>query len=441
MPSPLPVDNSSPSHVRFGPPLRICIDARLTSGGELGGVEQFVIGLASGLSQLSDGDEEYWFLTHHKNDEWLQPYLRGACRILHGTAATRQPRWTQAINHVPLLRSAARKVLASVRYRRLGTAALPLPHSDGLIEQSGFDVMHFPTQSAFLTSLPSIYQPWDLQHLHLPQYFTPETRRRRETEYRAFCAQARMVAVATTWQKEDLIKQYQLAEEKVRVVEPAAVIDAYPTPSPADLEALRLKLRLPPRFVFYPAQTWPHKNHLKLLEALALLREREGLVVPLVASGKLNDFFPEIERKVRELGLQDKVMFPGFVSPLELQCLYRLCRGMIFPTLFEGFGLPLVEAFLAGVPSACSNVTSLPAQAGDAALIFDPYQIKEIAAALRRIWTDDALCDRLATRGRQRVAGFTWDRTARLFRAHYRRLTGRLLSPTDEALLSTSPLI
>ena len=420
-------------------PLRVCVDARLAGGGSLGGVEQFVIGLADGLSKLKDeGFEEYYFLAYADNDEWLRPYVSGACRIMHGAAATRSAGAARALSNFPRLRSAARRVLAPLLRSERATSRLPLARSDGTIERARFDLVHFPTQSAFLTNVPSIYHPWDLQHLHLPQYFTPEQVRKRETEYRAFCAQARLVSVASRWQKLDLIKQYGLAEDKVCVVAAAPVVSAYPTPTDEDLGQARRKFSLPARFVFYPAQTWPHKNHLGLLEALALLREREGLAVPLVSSGKKNDFYAEIERRAKELGLETQVSFLGFVSPLELQSLYRLCRAMIFPTLFEGFGMPLVEAFEAGAPVACSNVTSLPEQAGDAALVFDPRSTEETADALRRLWTDDELCRSLVARGRERVRAFTWERTARTFRAHYRRIASRPLTPDDAALLSAS---
>jgi glycosyltransferase involved in cell wall biosynthesis len=420
-------------------PLRVVIDARLASG-TLGGVEQFIIGLADGLSQLNDGPEEFLFLTYAGRDAWLKPYIGGSCRIIHGTAATRQPAWTRALKLLPFVRPLARKLLSPVLARR-APARLPLPRSDGMVERAGVDLIHFPTQSAFLTEVPSIYHPWDLQHLHLPQYFTPEVVAAREHAYRAFCAQARMVCVATTWQRRDMIEQYGLPEEKVQVVAAAPVLSAYPSPSVEDLREAARKFGLPPSFIFYPAQTWAHKNHLGLLDALALLRQREGLRVPLVSSGKLNDFHPEIERRARELGLDDGVRFLGFVSPLELQCLYRLARAMIFPTFFEGFGLPVLEAFLAGVPVACSNVTSLPEQAGDAALIFDPRSPAEIADAVRRLWTDDQLCLSLVARGHERARLFTWHHTARLFRAHYRRLANRTLSPADQTLFSAPPII
>ena len=137
--------------------LQVVIDARFAGGGELGGVEQFVIGLASGLAGLSDAEEQYSFLTYEGLDEWLRPYIGGSCVILNGSGATRHPRYLSGLAQSRLLRSAARKILRPLMRREQFASRLPMPRSDGLIEQMGVDLIHFPMQSAFLTSVPSIY--------------------------------------------------------------------------------------------------------------------------------------------------------------------------------------------------------------------------------------------------------------------------------------------
>lgn len=412
-----------------GSRLRVCVDARLATG-LAGGVEQFVIGLASGLSKLTDGDEEYLFLAYADADAWIRPYLSGPCRLLHASTPSRPPAWRRAAGRLPFVKKAwhALSPLA-------GRSMVRLSKSDGTVEGSGAEIMHFTSQGGFLTDVASIYHPWDLQHLHLPQFFDPRQRLAREVLYRAFCDQATVVSVASRWCQEDLMRHYGLPEEKVQVVPMAPVLSAYPVPTREALAATRAKFALPEAFVFYPAQTWAHKNHLGLLEALAILRDRYGLRAPLVCSGHTNSFFPAIQKRARALRLDDQARFLGFITPLELQCLYKLCRCMVFPTKFEGWGMPLMEAFLAGTPVASSSVTSLPEQAGDAALIFDPDRPEEMAAAIRRLWTDEATRTLLAERGKKNVERFTWERTARLFRAHYRRIANRLLAEEDRALL------
>lgn len=414
---------------------RICIDARLDPGYS-GGVEQVVIGLAQGLSSLTDGNEEYYFLTHPGADEWLLPYLGNRCHLLHSKRGW-QRTWRRAVaSRFPMVRKALEKIGALAVER-----AIDIPRSNGTIEHAGINLMHFTLQAAFLTDIPSIYHPHDLQHIHLPEYFSDYERRGRTALYRRFSDQAQTVAVSSSWVRQDLADNLEIPLEKTVVVPLAPSTEAYSSPSADDLLETRQKLDLPDVFAFYPAQTWPHKNHIRLIEAAAILKERSDLQVPLVFSGRKGDFYPTLEKRIRELGLSDQVRFTGFVSPLELQCLYRLCRCVVIPTKFEAASFPLWEAFLAGAPTACSSVTSLPRQAGDAALIFDPDDSHDIATCVQRLWADESLRTSLAERGKNSVKRFSWKQTARVFRAHYRRILSLELTDQDHALLNDEPLI
>ncbi len=173
----------------------------------------------------------------------------------------------------------------------------------------------------------------------------------------------------------------------------APITDEYPTPQPGDLDRVRLEHRLPDRFILYPAQTWPHKNHAGLLEALALLRGR-GHVVSLVSTGYLNTHANVLQGQARRLGLSGDIKWLGFVDPATLRTLYALATAVVVPTRFEAASGPVWEAFAAGVPVACSDVTSLPEQVGDAALTFDPDDIEAMADAILALWTDAELRQR-----------------------------------------------
>jgi glycosyltransferase involved in cell wall biosynthesis len=159
-----------------------------------------------------------------------------------------------------------------------------------------------------------------------------------------------------------------------------------------------------------------------------------------VCPGRQNDHYRRIARRVTELRLDEQVSFPGFVSPLQLRGLYELAEGLVFPSRFEGWGLPVCEAFSASVPVASSSATSLPDLVGDAGLLFDPDDTEQIAAAVLLLWTDPELRSDLAERGRERGEQFNFNRTARLFRAHYRRVGGQPLSEEDRILLANPPL-
>jgi glycosyltransferase involved in cell wall biosynthesis len=311
--------------------------------------------------------------------------------------------------------------------------------SDGTIEAAGVDVVHFPFQDAFTTEVPSLYQPHDLQHLHLPDLLSPWIRKRRERIYRTHCERAAAVVTMSSWGRRDFIERYGLPEERVWVVPGASVLPEYPAPSPSEREEIRGRLSLPGSFLFYPAQPWPHKNHELLLEALAVVRERTGTTIPLVCSGAPPGHFHQVRDRAIELGFEKTAIFPGFVSPTELRALYELATALVFPSRFEGWGLPVCEAFSAGLPVASSSATGLPDLVGDAGLIFDPESTDGIADAVQRLWTDEDLRRQLAERGRKRSELFSWDRTARLFRAHYRRIGGRTLAEEDRILLAAPP--
>lgn len=367
------------------------IDARVRPGLS-GGLEQFIVGLAHGLSGLIDGAERYLFLCRPGEDAWLRPYIGGSCEIVEGQ----------------------------------GTEGLSggLPSSDGTLEALGAHLIHFARQDAFATEVPSIYQPWDLQHLHLPSFFEPDAIFARERRYRAFCSRARHVVVASSWGKADLVEQYGLQPDRISVIPVPAPTSAY-TALTAEREAeIARALALPPRFAVYPAQTWQHKNHLRLLDALAWLRDERGLRVDLVCTGRTNEHFPAIERAIERLALGDQVRFLGFIGTEEMQAVYRNARALVFPSLFEGWGLPVAEAMSIGRPIACSRVTSLPDMVGDAAILFDPTDARDIAESIAQVWTDEDLRHRLTNRGLGRASGLTWSGTALAYRALYRATAG-----------------
>ena len=420
-------------------PLRVCIDARLVSG-ERGGVEQVIIGLASALSRLDDGDERYLFLVDPGHSAWLEPFVFGPSSLLtsggqaEGQAVRRGP--ARAARRI--LRAAIPAPIRSAVASRVRPAFRP-PESDGSIERAGADVMHFPMQVGFGTAVPTIFAPHDLQHLHLPEFFTPGQIADRERSYRALCAQASIVTLMSTWGRDDIIARYGLAPEKIRVVPGAAATTAYDPPSEIDIAAARHRLALPERFAFYPAKAWPHKNHLRLVAALKLLRDR-GVEVPVVFTGAQDGRELAVLAEADALGVTDLIHFVGFVTPTELSAIYGLARMMVFPSLFEGWGLPILEALAAGLPLACSNVTCLPAVTAGAAELFDPNDPAAIADAVGRVWQDDRLRERLIAAGLARATCFSWDHSARMFRACYRMLGGRELSAEDRALLDAPPL-
>lgn len=411
--------------------LRVAIDARIVSGA-FGGVEQFTIGIVNALSRLTDGSEEYTVLAYRDAAAWVAQFVGGPCRLVLAEAAPTPSRWRSLAP--PRMHRSLRRPWHALKATR-GAAAVPLPESDGTLEALA-DVVHFPTQNAVITDLPSLYHPWDLQHRHLPELFTSYERLWRDVRYPTFARQASVVFVASEWGRTDLASVYSDLAPKIHVVPVPPVTEFYPEPSQADVERVRRTFGLEVPFAYYPAKTWPHKNHAVLLEALALLRSG-GLRVPLVCSGGAVGDFAAIVAQVRQLSLGDQVRFLGYVSPIEVESLYRLARCLIYPSRFEGWGLPLMEAFRAGLPVACSTATCLPEQVGNAAQTFDPDDPEAVAIALAQLWRDASMRHELRRRGRTRVMRHSWARTAKVFRTHYRRVAGHELTDEDHELVTT----
>lgn len=421
-------------------PLRVCVDARLVSG-ERGGVEQVVIGLADGLSHLDDGDEQYRFLVNPGHTAWLEPFISGPSSLLMSSSSPALPARPRGL--LGAVRGLARTsvpgpIREALRKRR--PRPYRLPASDGSIERAGVDVIQFPMQVGFATEVPSLYAPHDLQHLHLPQFFSEEAIAERELRYRALCEQASIVTMMSSWGRDDIVARYGLPPEKVRVVPGGPAIEAYEPPTETEIAATRSRLELPQRFALYPAKVWPHKNHLRLVAALKLLRER-GVDVPVVLTGDQAGAEVPVLAGAQTAGVADLVHFVGFVAPGELVALYRMARLMVFPSMFEGWGLPVVEAMSAGLPVACSNATCLPALTAGAAELFDPTDATAIADAVAKVWLDERLRERLIREGRTRAAQFSWKQSARTYRACYRMLAGRQLSAEDRALLDAPPIV
>jgi glycosyltransferase involved in cell wall biosynthesis len=415
------------------PPLKVCVDARVLPG-QPGGLETVITGLAFGLSRLAEGSERFYFLVKDGMEDWLRPYLGPNAALL----VTRSSPLDTGLT---ALRRRPRLFAAALRAAKAATGGLTPWHlvrpSDGTIERAGIDVMHFPLQSAFLTDVPSIYHPHDLQHRHVPGNFGVMERLARDKMYRTYCRQATVVAVGSEWVRVDVTESFGLEESKVLVVPLAPRVDQAQPPTRAECLEVAERLRLPEVFLLYPAQTWQHKNHLGLIEALARIAQGgDASPLHLICTGRLTAHAARVRRRAAALGVADRVRLLGFVSSRDLECIYHLARAVVVPSLFEAGSFPIWESFRAGVPVAASNVTSLPSQVGDAGIIFDPHDPVDIAAAIDQVTEDRKLRIELIAAGRRRVEDFTWHRTAKHFRAIYRSVARRPLTDEDKQFLT-----
>jgi glycosyltransferase involved in cell wall biosynthesis len=355
------------------PPLRIGVNALYLIPGGVGGTEIYLRGLLSGLAGI-DAANRYFIFTNRETGPDLVP---------------RQPNF----HHLP------QPVRAVSRPARIlwEQAALPLAavrHSLDVMLNPGFTAPLF-------CPCPQVTVFHDLQHQRHPEYF-----RWFDLPFWQFflfwsAHVSRLLLAVSATTAADLLKHYRLPESKVRV-----------TPEGVDPVFFDIaRRRTPEPFLLAVSTLHPHKNLDGLLRAFAGFR-RTHPEFRLVVCG-LHGFSTGPLHDLRDsLDLRDAVEFPGWIPREDLHDLYARAWAFLYPTRFEGFGLPLLEALAAGIPTACSGIEPLSGIAGGAALEFDPLDATAMSEAMERIATDEVLRARLGEAGPRRAAQYSWRATA-----------------------------
>ena len=251
---------------------------------------------------------------------------------------------------------------------------------------------------------PTVAWMPDLQHETFPEFFTAETLANRRRNYGAAARRADLILTPSEYARRTILERYPETEPERVLLSYAGVDPAFLEPQ--HLEGADENWGLPADYLIYPANFWPHKNHTLLLESLAGLRA-EGLRPTLALTGDPGSGFGRVEEEITRLELDDQVRFLGRLPIEDFARLLRGARALVFPSLYEGFGLPILEAFYCDTPVLCSNVASCPEVAGGAALIVDSASSAALSAAVRRIWTDAELRAALVEKGRERREEFS----------------------------------
>jgi glycosyltransferase involved in cell wall biosynthesis len=411
--------------------MRIGINASWMTPGHVGGMEWYVRNLVAQLGTI-DHDNEYVLVTAPNNQGTFQlasPRWKKLVYAGHETSPTmfrvdqgvpapsgRRPQWLRRAYHV---------------LKRLGARASTAALND-LIRREGIDLWFCPLIYALPldATVPTVTTIPDLQHEYYPDFFTEEELALRAVGYPYSCRVATATIGISKHVADDIIHFYDVPQERVFST-PLALDSSYDlSPSAIDrlVNAARLKFRIDYDFIFYPANGWKHKNHEALIEAFSFVRSRHPRL-NLLLTGCEFDVIDRIRPLIRRYRLQQAVRHLGYVSRDDIVGLYAACRLLVFPSLFEGFGLPLLEAMHFGVPVVCSNVTSLPEVGGDAVLYFDPRVPDQIAQAIARCIEDDQLRDRLLAAGKAQANRFSYARTANLTLAIFKKIAAGELRP------------
>lgn len=265
------------------------------------------------------------------------------------------------------------------------------------------DLWIFPCRDelSFQAKIPALTTIHDLMHRYeqrFPEVSENGEYERRERHYSRICMFSKAILVDSEVGRQQVHESYGMPLERIYV------LPFVPYPNilnVKDLNDFDSKYNLPKKFVFYPAQFWMHKNHGRLIKAIYILK-KEFPNIYLTLVGSKRNGYGRARNLVNKLNLEENVKFLGFVPNEDIPSFYRRARVMIMPTFFGPTNIPPLEAFALGCPTATSNVYGMPEQVGNAALLFNPESVEEIANSIRLLWTNDELCKKLIKNGKKR---------------------------------------
>ncbi len=408
-------------------------------GGYNGGAKIFILDLIRGLARVTP-QVEFVLLTQEASHEELASLdCKNVRRVqvvtTHGLSGNRgRVRRTfssMAKSLRPYFKSHLAKGSHQIRglLRRFGGSQI--------LRQIGANLLFCPftAPTYFNPRIPMVCTVYDLQFATYPQFFSPEEVVFRKCNFLDACRKASILVAISDYSRDSAIAYGNLAPSQIKTIALRMAKRLPCSTSGASTTMTRLALARQ-RYILYPANFWEHKNHEKLLAAFGMACDL-GLPpdIKLVCTGAPSARMEFVQNAAVSLCIEPRVVLPGYLTDADLSDVLQNAGGVVFPSLFEGFGLPIIEAMAAGVPVACSDVTSLPEVAGNAALFFDPGKPSEIAQAMIRLMGDPALRSRLIEIGYRQAAKYSdVDRMV----SEYRDLFESLLCCQEDANSSTA---
>jgi glycosyltransferase involved in cell wall biosynthesis len=387
--------------------MRTCIFVPNIIPGRSGGVETYVSQLIRRLQHF-DSENEYSIVCSSANSgTYPLSSTRFQKKILNAIVL-------KLLNAVDLTSIPLRRYIASGIYKGLGL-------------MKGASVLHYPQHvfpHVMRMECPVIITVVDIIHEFFPGNFSMRDLKRREVSHRPSAEAATRIIAISDFTKKTLMEKYGIDSERISVVH-LGCDEAFDVEDPVAMEGVKRKYDLPERFLLYTAATWPHKNHINLIRGMKILKEKYGFRDKLILTGFPVAGHDEIMSEISASGLSEDVRFIGYVPERELPPLFKLATLMVFPSLFEGFGIPVVEAMKAGLPVASSNAASLPEVGGDAVLYFDPENPEDISRKVMTLIEDRDMRGKLVERGIMRASQFTWEKTAVETLKVYKEVCGR----------------
>jgi len=264
---------------------------------------------------------------------------------------------------------------------------------------------------------------YDMAYKVYPETIEPQALKRLNRDLEKSCKRADHIITISEFSKSEIIKYLDIPKDKVSVIPCAVDHDIYNQVVDKEEESkIKEKYNIGVKYFFYLGTMEPRKNIERLIDAYALLLRGNKEVPYLVISGKNGWNYDNIYKRVMDYGLADQVIFTGYIEPKESVLLLKGAFALIFPSLYEGFGMPVLEAMACGIPVVTSNVTSLPEVVQEAGNLVDPFSVEEISNAMNSLLLNPYKAKELKERGIKRAKEFTWEKSIELLRKVYKQI-------------------
>jgi glycosyltransferase involved in cell wall biosynthesis len=374
--------------------LRIAIDAH-SVGTKLGGNESYAVNLIESLAQIDEvNDYTLYVTTAEARDRFHQRWPNFKVRT--------------TLPHTPLIR-------------------IPLTLSAEL-RKHPVDVLHVQFTAPPFCPCPVVVSIHDLSFEHLPHTFHRRSRTQLRLTVRHSARRATRILTLSEHTRRDVIDTYGIEPSRITAIPLAAPTHFSPIEDDRELQRVRHNYGIDGPYILSVGSIQPRKNLARLVNAYVLLRGKytQTELPKLVLVGKCAWLYDETLRAVEQTGVKKSTIVTGYVPEADLPALYSGALCFVYPSYFEGFGLPPLEAMKCGAPVIVGNKTSLPEVVGDAALTVDPFDVGSIAAAIEKLINDSDLRRELSVKGRKRAEMFDWRETARRTLEIYQQIGTRL---------------
>jgi len=393
-----------------------------------GGINSYVLGLLEGFKRI-DKNNKYTLLVSSQNRHLFKKF-EGENFMIKEISPHRGKGVSLIIkNKLSRVIVDYLAILPGIRILFPTIYKSVFPYFISLINNLDIDILYCPHELPIYFRTPIIVSIHDIQHVYYPNFFSLGQRLHRDIFYKETVRHATIIQASSEYMKRAFINYFHLPPEKVITIRDGINNIFKRKIDTTKLINVKNKYKLPNNFIFYPAQHWPHKNHLNLIKAISYLKTQYDLKIPLVFTGEVNKRFQFLYHAINRSNIRKDIKLLGNIPFDDLPFLYKLATITAIPSLYESNSLPILEALAVGSPVAASDIEpNIELNIDNAITILNPNDYKDIAEKIHSLWRNRVLREKKIKLGRKLADGFSWERTAKNYISTFEKIYKNLSS-------------